>query len=233
MESNRRDEPDDEVWTRSSSSAFEFSKIGVALFLLIGLALNAKGQGIYSGASMGSDGTVYGWGVTNVPGSPGYMYHYNYISGTLSSPGGRQASGSYNAVDYARYDVSLPSNSSDTGYYSVQSLSSVWCTAAGAWIVWNALTQSGGYLALKSTVGHWTGVEREFGTVLQCQMEHACTNGTPACGASGWVYVTDTLSACPDYAYASFLAWRTSTSDPWSCSLGPADVATGPGPCDQ
>ena len=70
------------------------------------------------------------------------MIHYNYVSGTLSSPQGRKANGSSNGIDYARYDVSLSYDPNDTGTYIVQSLSSVYCTGAQAWIVWNAFTEA-------------------------------------------------------------------------------------------
>jgi hypothetical protein len=69
------------------------------------------------------------------------MVHYNYVSGTLTSPGGRHASGNSNGVDYARIDVSLPFDVNDTGTYWMISSSDVFCTAAGAWIVSHAVTQ--------------------------------------------------------------------------------------------
>jgi hypothetical protein len=123
------------------STAFPAAELSLALILLVTAAPYAKGSGIYSGASVGSDGTVYGWGVTNVPGGQ-TMTHTNYVSGTLSSPGGRQASGYSSGIDFARYDVSLSYDTRDTGTYIVQSLSSVYCTGCMCWIVWNAYTQA-------------------------------------------------------------------------------------------
>jgi hypothetical protein len=138
---------------------FAGAELPLALILLVTVAPNARGSGIFSGASVGSDGTVYGWGVTNV-------------SGTPTSPNGRHASGNYNATDCARNDVSLPYDPSDGGTYLVQSQSSVYCTAAGAWIVWNAYSQAQASVSVPYSVG-------VVGTILQ-----APANCPP--GQSGW-----------------------------------------------
>jgi hypothetical protein len=73
-------------------------------------ALPAHPYSWYSGAWAGSDGTVYGWGVTDVTSST--MYHVAYVSTTLTSPKGRKAaSGWLSAHNSVRADVSLPPRS--------------------------------------------------------------------------------------------------------------------------
>jgi len=142
MDGIRRNDLDDRIRTRTLRGAFPFAKSAMALILLVGLPSFASGQAWYSGASVGSDGTVYGWGVTNMPGAPPHMYHYNYVSGTLTSPNGREDTAANNAPDYIRIDVSLPFDPNDTGIYSMVSVSSVYCTGAAAWIVWQAASQA-------------------------------------------------------------------------------------------
>ncbi len=60
----------------------------------------------------------------------------------LTSPNGRHGNCGYNAIDYARCDVSLPFDPNDTGTFTEQSTSSVFCTAMGGWFVWNVLTSA-------------------------------------------------------------------------------------------
>src|ERR1017187_10788758 len=81
-----------------------------ALTLLFALPVQAVSW--YSGASVGSDGTVYGWGVTDV--SSVTMVHQAYVSTALTSPKGRKASLPMgNAPNYCREDVQLPFDSTD------------------------------------------------------------------------------------------------------------------------
>ncbi len=61
----------------------------------------------YSGASVGGDGTVYGWGVTDVTNYS--MYHNAWANVTLTRPvKHRQAYSSANYQNWARADVYLP-----------------------------------------------------------------------------------------------------------------------------
>lgn len=81
---------------------------------------------IYSGTSVGSDGTVYGWGVTDGTPPPGYaMTHTAYVWTSLTSPKGRSTAsgppGYYKyAVNVVRVDVSLPFDPTDLGTYTTQ-----------------------------------------------------------------------------------------------------------------
>jgi len=81
----------------------------------------------YSGASVGSNGTVYGWGVTD--GTTYTMDHIAYVWTTLTSPvKHRQAGPAYNsAQNSVRADVSLPFDPGDLGTYLVQSTNQVYC----------------------------------------------------------------------------------------------------------
>jgi len=82
----------------------------------------------YSGASVGSDGTVYGWGVTD--GTPTTnMYHVAYVTTTLTSPVKRRQAtlGQASAHNMVREDVSLPFDEGDLGVYTVTSLNDAYC----------------------------------------------------------------------------------------------------------
>jgi len=79
----------------------------------------------YSGAAVGSDGTVYGWGVVDV--TSYFMYNKGIVSTTLTSPKGRQASAQSNEQNVARADVSLPFDPNDLGTYFTSSLHSGYC----------------------------------------------------------------------------------------------------------
>ena len=79
----------------------------------------------YSGAAVGSDGTVYGWGVVDV--TSYFMYNKGIVSTKLTSPKGRQASAQSNDQNVARADVSLPFDPNDLGTYFTSSLHSGYC----------------------------------------------------------------------------------------------------------
>jgi hypothetical protein len=64
--------------------------VSLAFALTLFTALPSYAYSCYSGASVGSDGTVYGWGVTDATPPPG-MYHVAYVYTTLTSPKGRVA----------------------------------------------------------------------------------------------------------------------------------------------
>jgi hypothetical protein len=110
-------------------------RLGVLLFALA-VVLAAPGRSycysIYSGTSVGSDGTVYGWAVTDGTPPPGYsMTHTAYAWTSLTSPNGRYVasgpSGTYTSgVNYVEVEVSLPFNASDLGTYTTQSFGGVW-----------------------------------------------------------------------------------------------------------
>lgn len=74
--------------------------------LVILAALPSHAYSWYSGVSVGSDGTIYGWGVTDI--TSYVMVHQAYVATKLTSPKGRQASLSEgNAPNYYREDVQL------------------------------------------------------------------------------------------------------------------------------
>ena len=81
---------------------------------------------------MGSDGTVYGWGVTDGTPPPGIsMTHTAYVWTSLTSPKGRStASGPLGTYTYfanvVRVDVSLPFDPNDWGTYTTQSFHGVY-----------------------------------------------------------------------------------------------------------
>jgi len=98
----------------------------------------------YSGTSVGSDGTVYGWGVTDGTPPPGpYMYHVAYVTTTLTSPvKHRQASNSLNHQNLVRVDVSLPFDPLDLGPFTTYSVSDAFCYAALIWFIYQQPSQA-------------------------------------------------------------------------------------------
>jgi hypothetical protein len=119
--------------------AFRFASVLAALILFT--AVPSHAWTYYSGASVGTDGTIYGWGVTDV--TVGGMYHMAYVTTTLTSPvKHRQAYGSGNAQNSVRDDVSLPFDPNDLGTYLVASSSSGFCYVCYCWILQNAQSQA-------------------------------------------------------------------------------------------
>lgn len=101
------------------------SLVGIFTFLA---ATPLHADNIYSGASVGSDGTIYGWGVTD---ATSMVAHTTHMNSTLSSPNGRQTSGTTSGGDYSRIDLSLPNDDNDTGTYLVSSAHWAYCPYGG------------------------------------------------------------------------------------------------------
>jgi hypothetical protein len=109
------------------------ARVSFVVVITFFTALRSQAYSYYSGASVGSDGTVYGWGVTDATPPPG-MYHTAYVYTTLTSPKGRVADyGWVSAPSTVREDVSLPFDPTDLGTYVVSSLSSGFCHTCGCW----------------------------------------------------------------------------------------------------
>lgn len=89
---------------------------------------SARGITTYSGASVSSNGTINGWGVTDAYVSG--MHHTAYISTTLSSPKSRTSSSGWRyATTTVRADVSLPWDGTDMGTYTETSQHKYYCYA--------------------------------------------------------------------------------------------------------
>jgi hypothetical protein len=102
--------------------------------LVILAALPSHAYSWYSGVSMGSDGTIYGWGVTDITSYT--MVHQAYVATKLTSPKGRQASLSEgNGPNYYREDVQLCFDATDLGTYTETSTNQGWCFACMCWVV--------------------------------------------------------------------------------------------------
>ena len=89
----------------------------------------------YSGGSVGRDGTVYGWGVTDV--STYTMVHFAYASTTLTSPVKKRqaASGMRSAQNSVRADVFLAFDPGDLGTYVVQTENEAYCCLCECWLL--------------------------------------------------------------------------------------------------
>ena len=117
---------------RAFVSALQRAGLVSALALLT--ALPSHSYSWYSSASVGPDGTVYGWGVTDVTSSS--MYHMAYVWVTLTSPNGRQnGPGYWSAQNSVRGDAMLAFDPNDTGTYQVQSTNQGYCYFCNCLIV--------------------------------------------------------------------------------------------------
>lgn len=100
----------------------------IALTLVV--VASAQAYSAYSGASVGSSGTIYGWGVTEA--SDYYMTHTAYVTTTLRSPKGRAAySGMWAGGDTVRADISLSWDATDLGTYTTTSQHQYYCPLGG------------------------------------------------------------------------------------------------------
>ena len=103
-----------------------------ALALVLAASARSYCYSVGSGTSVGSDGTVYGWTVTDGTPPPGYsMTHTAYAWTSLTSPKGRWTAsgptGTYTyGVNYVRVEVSLPFDANDLGTYWTEGDSGVW-----------------------------------------------------------------------------------------------------------
>jgi hypothetical protein len=110
--------------------------------LALCFALQAHAYAWYSGASVGSDGTIYGYGVTDGTPPPG-MNHTAYITVTLTSPKNRQNSGGQQSnPSIVQENVQLSFDPSDLGNYVVNSISTVYCHSCCCNVVYNEPSQA-------------------------------------------------------------------------------------------
>jgi hypothetical protein len=131
---------------------------------------------LYSGSSVGSEGTIYGWGVTDGT-PPPYppMVHNAYSTTTLTSPHGRSRNSSrLGGVNTVRADVNLPYDPTDLGTYTVQSFHDVWCTVILQWIFLNVVSASNVFfcdIPTGETInsGGWDDIEGEQAVQLWMQ----------------------------------------------------------------
>jgi len=111
-------------------------RVSLVAALTLFTALPSYPWTYYSGASVGGDGTVYGWGVTDVTQSG--MYHTAYVNATLTSPKGRVANnGQVQATSSVREDLSLPFDATDLGNYLVSTGHSGFCHSCNCWLFAN------------------------------------------------------------------------------------------------
>ena len=124
MNSIRKTTIEPRLWPRAFRSALR----GAILLTMLTLstALASYGDVWYSGATVASNGTVLGWGVTDITNYS--MYHQAWATTTLTSPvKHRQASYTNSAQNWTRADVSLPFDSGDLGLYLVSSTHTGYC----------------------------------------------------------------------------------------------------------
>jgi hypothetical protein len=125
---------------------------GLVAVLSIAIPQKSYADTVYAGGSVGSDGTIYGWGVTDVR---SMVNHTSQTNATLTSPNGRQANGSVNDGYYTRVDLSLPFDSNDLGNYQVDSYSWAYCNVWNVWFLNGALTQSFFKVGVQQVQFYW------------------------------------------------------------------------------
>jgi hypothetical protein len=108
----------------------------VAAILMVSEPPVSYSYSLYSGSSVGANGTVYGWAVTDGTPPPGFqMTHTAYVRTWLTSPNGRSAySGSLSGSNWRRGDVLLAFDPDDMGTYYVSTDHGVYCAVWG-WII--------------------------------------------------------------------------------------------------
>ena len=129
-------------------SAFRNTLLGATLLVMLTLlaAMPSHADYWYSGAAVLSNGTVYGWGVTDVTND--FMFHMAWATTTLTSPvKHRQAYNTTGAQNVAVAEVTLPFDGGDLGYYEVQSIHSAYCFYCYCFYVDNAMSWASTNLA--------------------------------------------------------------------------------------
>ena len=96
--------------------------------LLLIFAAPARAITTYSGTSVGTNGNVYGWSVTDA--YVGGMYHDAYVTATLRSPKGRTASSNREARSTVRADLYLSWDPTDMGWYDEEAEHQYFCWIA-------------------------------------------------------------------------------------------------------
>ena len=108
-------------------------RASVVVVLALVTALPSHAYNYYSGVSVGSDGTIYGYSVTDATPPPG-MHHMAYVAATLTSPNNRVAYyGQISAPSTVTQNVSLAFDPSDLGTYVVTGAHSGFCYTCVCW----------------------------------------------------------------------------------------------------
>jgi hypothetical protein len=132
-------------------------RASVAVVLALVTALPSHAYSYYSGASVGSDGTIYGYSVTDATPPPG-MYHTAYVAATLTSPKGRVAYyGQISATSTVRQDVYLPFDPTDLGTYVVTGVHCGFCHTCVCWWFQNMQSQASATEPSATITVHFTG----------------------------------------------------------------------------
>jgi len=207
--------------------------LGIALVLLVAPRIAGAmtyGRVTYSDMSVGSDGTIYGWGVTDAN-SGGCYCHTAKVTTTIRSPNGRArtASDLYGSRDheYARADVQLSFDQNDLGEYMESSVHWAFCPYCNCYYVNGGTTQSTMSISLAYTTFQTVNDDGDG----HCKCTPDCQNNiTPACGLP-YTTVTIPHSPCDPFYYCGFIRWRVG-SGPYHCTMGICyTVPTVPGPC--
>jgi hypothetical protein len=117
------------------TSFFIMSLIGLVAAAVMFTAGASYADTLYSGTSVGSNGTVYGWGVTD---ARSMSSHTTQTSSTLTSPHGRQASRSTSGGSFTRIDLQLAFDPDDMGTFQENDTHWAFCPVLG-FFFWNAV----------------------------------------------------------------------------------------------
>jgi len=218
---------------KSNRSISATRLLGLVLVLLLAPQIAKAmtyGRVTYSDMSVGSDGTIYGWGVTDAN-SGGCYCHTAKVKTTIRSPKGRTrtASDLYGSRghEHARADVSLVWDDTDLGDYTDTSTHWAFCPYCNCNYINAYATQTAIHISLVYTTFQTVNDDGDG----HCKCTPDCQNNiTPACGLP-YNTITVPQSPCDPFYYCGFIRWRVG-SGPYHCTMGICyRVPTAPGPC--
>ncbi len=130
-----------------------FARI-VFFILAVAVVVSRPSYGVtlYSGGSLGSTGTIYGWGVTDA--TYGGYTHTAYATATLRSPKGRTATYGRSAYNTVRADVSLGWDETDLGTYSTTTTHRAYCNYMG-WFINGTVTSAYFKIGVQQIQFYW------------------------------------------------------------------------------
>lgn len=223
----------------------KLSLLVVGSMLLLSQEVRAQCATSYNDGSADAN-YVYAWSVITdnytdaygscQPGWGSFTHTYN-INMSITSPSGWVANGSaYGSASSGsgqqteRADAAIAFN--EEGVYTVSGNDSIDCSVAGTGfyqgtpVIYLEIRVKTTYYA--NTQGSQVIAGRRF-----CNYTAACSNSVePACNPTATGNVPE-AEQCPYYYQASYVAYRTSPTADWNCTISVQSFnQNGPGPCD-
>jgi hypothetical protein len=172
----------------------------MAVALMVLATLPCRGSAWYAGMTAGSNGTTYGWAVTEVTSQS--VYHEAFVSVTLSSPNGRQDSlDTQSDQNTVREDVSLAFDENDLGDYFTDGTHSAYCDFGEAWLFEEVNSQFSIKIGFQQIQYYWDTLQPpQYG----CYYSKNCPPSTGSyCGPSFFTTPQNKVQAPHCYTYDS------------------------------